>query len=119
LAATVSLIDTRVEEDRMISEPGASKSDESPGDAVPTLFAVVFCRDDGAHEWWDLYFLEVAEARRWAQRELRLRRRRVGQWTAEINQLGWNVRTREFSMADARPWKVKDEGRIVRELEDV
>jgi hypothetical protein len=29
------------------------------------------------------------------------------------------VRTREFSMADARPWKVKDEGRIVRELEDV
>lgn len=56
----------------------------------PTMFCVVFTRDDDLHEWWDLYFLDIEEARRWAEQELRLRRRRVGRWIAEIDEVRWD-----------------------------
>jgi hypothetical protein len=52
------------------------------------LLSASFHRDDGAVEWWGVYALGIEEAVRWAEHELRLRRRRRGEWHAEIVD-GW------------------------------
>ena len=57
---------------------------------LPPMFYVTFGRNDGISEWWDLYFVEAEEAYRWARHELHLRRHRVGQWVARIDEVHWD-----------------------------